>query len=161
MVCFTITACVVYLFHLKQLPVTSNGGVISHSVPWVPSLGIYFNVYLDGLSLLFALLITGIGTLVVLYSIYYLSKKKEQLNNFYVYLLMFMGAMLGVVLSDNLIVLYVFWELTSLASSLLISYWYHREKSIYGAQKSMLITVFGGFVNAWWFFIALCHDWNI
>lgn len=136
---------VLFVYFIQQLPVTSNGGVIEHSVPWVPSLGIHFNVYLDGLSLLFALLITGIGTLVVLYSIYYLSKKKEQLNNFYVYLLMFMGAMLGVVLSDNLIVLYVFWELTSLASSLLISYWYHREKSTYGAQKSMLITVFGGF----------------
>jgi multicomponent Na+:H+ antiporter subunit A len=126
------------------LPITSAGEVIEHTVPWVPSLGINFTVYLDGLSLLFLLLITGIGTLVILYSIYYLSKKTEKLNNFYVYLLMFMGAMLGVVLSDNLIVLYVFWELTSLASSLLISYWFHREKSTYGAQKSMLITVFGG-----------------
>ncbi|TWI56364.1 Na+/H+ antiporter subunit A [Halalkalibacter nanhaiisediminis] len=136
---------VLFIYFIQQLPVTSNGDVISHSVPWVPSLGIHFNVYLDGLSVLFALLITGIGTLVVLYSIYYLSKTKEKLNNFYVYLLMFMGAMLGVVLSDNLIVLYVFWELTSLASSLLISYWYYRKQSIYGAQKSMLITVFGGF----------------
>src|SRR5690606_22636363 len=75
---------------------------------------------------------------------YYLSKEKEQLNNFYVYLLMFMGAMLGVVLSDNLIVLYTFWELTSFSSFLLIGYWYKRERSRYGAQKSMLITVFGG-----------------
>ncbi|MCG3055814.1 NAD(P)H-quinone oxidoreductase subunit F, partial [Escherichia coli] len=76
--------------------------------------------------------------------IYYLSKTKESLHTFYVYLLMFMGAMLGVVLSDNLIVLYSFWELTSLSSFLLIGYWYQREKSRYGAQKSMLITVFGG-----------------
>ncbi|MFP3490471.1 Na+/H+ antiporter subunit A, partial [Staphylococcus sp. SIMBA_130] len=82
---------------------------VLRSVPWVPSLGISFDLYIDGLSLLFALLISGIGTLVVLYSIYYLSKHKEKLNNFYVYLLLFMGAMLGVVLSDNLIVLYVFW----------------------------------------------------
>ncbi|GAE33330.1 Na+/H+ antiporter subunit A [Halalkalibacter akibai] len=135
---------VLFVYFIQYLPVTSDGGVIEYTVPWVPSLGINFTVYLDGLSLLFALLISGIGTLVVLYSIYYLSKKTEQLNNFYVYLLMFMGAMFGVVLSDNLIVLYVFWELTSLASSLLISYWFHREKSTYGAQKSMLITVFGG-----------------
>ncbi|MBU8905604.1 Na+/H+ antiporter subunit A [Desertibacillus haloalkaliphilus] len=134
-----------FVFFLQFLPITSNGGVIHETVPWVPSLGINFTVYLDGLSLLFALLISGIGSLVVLYSIYYLSKKTESLNNFYVYLLMFMGAMFGVVISDNLIVLYVFWELTSLASSLLISYWFHREKSTYGAQKSMLITVFGGF----------------
>ncbi|WP_096201345.1 Na+/H+ antiporter subunit A [Bacillus sp. FJAT-45350] len=136
---------VLFIYFLQQLPVISNGGNILYTVPWVPSLGINFTVYLDGLSLLFALLITGIGALVVLYSIYYLSKKTEAIHNFYVYLLMFMGAMLGVVISDNLIVLYVFWELTSLASSLLISYWFHREKSIYGAQKSMLITVFGGF----------------
>lgn len=135
---------ILFIYFIGFLPVTSDGGVITEAVPWVPSLGINFIVYLDGLSLLFLLLITGIGTLVVLYSIYYLSKKTEKLNNFYVYLLMFMGAMLGVVLSDNLIVLYVFWELTSLASSLLIGYWFHREKSTYGAQKSMLITVFGG-----------------
>ncbi|WP_096434543.1 Na+/H+ antiporter subunit A [Alteribacter populi] len=119
---------------------------VTHSVPWVPSLDINFTIHLDGLSLLFALLITGIGALVVLYSIFYIANKKDEpLNNFYVYLLMFMGAMLGVVLSDNLIVIYVFWELTSLASSLLIAYWFHKEKSRYGAQKSMLITVTGGF----------------
>lgn len=119
---------------------------VEHTVPWVPSLGINFSVYLDGLSLLFGLLITGIGTLVVLYSIFYIKNKvDEPLNNFYVYLLMFMGAMLGVVFSDNLIVLYVFWELTSLSSTLLIAYWFHKEKSRYGAQKSMLITVSGGF----------------
>jgi multicomponent Na+:H+ antiporter subunit A len=134
-----------FIYFIRFIPITSAGDVIKYSVPWVPSLGINFTVYLDGLSLLFVLLITGIGSLVVLYSIYYLSKKTESLNNFYVYLLMFMGAMLGVVLSDNLIVLYTFWELTSLASSLLISYWYHRKKSTYGAQKSMLITVLGGF----------------
>ncbi len=134
-----------FIYFIQYLTVTSSGEVVEHTVPWVPSLGINFTVFIDGLSILFALLITGIGTLVILYSIFYLSKKTESLNNFYVYLLMFMGAMLGVVLSDNLIVLYVFWELTSLASSLLISYWFHREKSTYGAQKSMLITVFGGF----------------
>ncbi|SDY50347.1 multicomponent Na+:H+ antiporter subunit A [Evansella caseinilytica] len=136
-----------FVYLLQYLPV---GGErlepLQLEVPWVPSLGINFTIYLDGLSLLFALLITGIGALVVLYSIYYIANKKDEpLNNFYVYLLMFMGAMLGVVLSDNLIVIYVFWELTSLASSLLIAYWFHKEKSRYGAQKSMLITVTGGF----------------
>ncbi|USK33249.1 Na+/H+ antiporter subunit A [Bacillus sp. F19] len=120
------------------------GETVQSTVNWIPSLGINFTVYVDGLSLLFALLITGIGSLVVLYSIYYLSKEKEKLNHFYVYLLMFMGAMLGVVLSDNVIVLYTFWEFTSLSSFLLIGYWYHREKSRYGALKSMMITVFGG-----------------
>ncbi|MEF3328446.1 Na+/H+ antiporter subunit A [Oceanobacillus oncorhynchi] len=139
-----ILPLVLFIYFLSFIPRTSSGEAILNNLDWVPSLGINFNVYVDGLSLLFALLITGIGALVVLYSIYYLSKRKEKLNNFYVYLLMFMGAMLGVVLSDNLIVIYVFWEVTSIASSLLISYWYTREKSIYGAQKSMYITVFGG-----------------
>ncbi len=140
-----ILPVILFIYFIQFLPTVSNGDIISNSVPWVPSLGIHFNVYVDGLSLLFALLITGIGSLVVLYSIFYLSKIKEQLHKFYVYLLLFMGAMLGVVLSDNLIVLYTFWELTSLASALLISYWYTRKKSRDGAQKSMLITVFGGF----------------
>ncbi|UTW69964.1 hypothetical protein KHA80_03905 [Anaerobacillus sp. HL2] len=107
-----------------------------------PSLDINFTVYLDGLGLLFALLITGIGSLVVLYSIYYLSKNKEPLNNFYVYLLMFMGAMLGVVLSDNLIVLYVFWEFTSLSSFLLIAYWYERRKVSTMVPKNLCLLLF-------------------
>src|SRR5690625_2372359 len=135
---------ILFIYLFSSLSEISDGNVIHHSISWVPSLGINFDVYLDGLSMLFALLITGIGTLVILYSIYYLSNKSEKLNQFYVYMLMFMGAMLGIVLSDNLIVLYVFWEVTSVSSSLLISYWYHREKSVQGALKSMYITVFGG-----------------
>ncbi|MCH3078515.1 Na+/H+ antiporter subunit A, partial [Listeria monocytogenes] len=77
-------------------------------------------------------------------SIYYLGKKKARLSNFYTFLFIFMTAMLGVVLSDNLIVLYLFWELTSISSFLWIGYWYHRERSRYGARKSRMITVFGG-----------------
>lgn len=140
-----ILPILLFAYFLSFISQVSNGNPVIETVQWIPSLDINFTVYLDGLGLLFALLITGIGSLVVLYSIYYLSKNKEPLNNFYVYLLMFMGAMLGVVLSDNLIVLYVFWEFTSLSSFLLIAYWYEREKSRYGAQKSMLITVSGGF----------------
>ncbi|MRX73580.1 Na+/H+ antiporter subunit A [Bacillus lacus] len=133
-----------FVYFVQFIPRNMNGQTTISTAEWIPSLGINFTALVDGLGLLFALLITGIGALVVLYSIYYLSKEKEQLHSFYVYLLMFMGAMLGVVLSDNMIVLYTFWELTSLSSFLLIGYWYHREKSRYGAQKSMLITVFGG-----------------
>lgn len=133
-----------FSYLLTYLSVTTNQQTVAETLNWIPSLGINFTAKVDGLGLLFALLITGIGSLVVLYSIYYLGKEKEKLGNFYVYLLMFMGAMLGVVLSDNLIVMYGFWELTSFSSFLLIGYWYHREKSRYGAQKSMMITVFGG-----------------
>ncbi len=114
------------------------------TVLWMPSFSINFTVLLDGLALLFALLITGIGALVIFYSIFYLNKKKEKLNLFYFYLLLFMGAMLGIVISDNLIVLYTFWEITSLSSFLLIGYWNGRSKSRNGALKSMIITIFGG-----------------
>ena len=93
----------------------------------MPHIGMNFDLYLDGLSILFSLLITGIGSLVVLYSIGYLSKS-EQLGNFYCYLLLFMGAMLGVVLSDNLIILYLFWELTSFSS---FTYLFLEKKGIY------------------------------
>lgn len=117
--------------------------VIQQSYHWIPSLGINFDLQLDGLSLLFVLLISGIGALVVLYSIYYLDRS-ERLNHFYIYLLMFMAAMFGVVLSDNVFVLYTFWELTSISSFLLIGYWHFKEQSRYGALKSMMITVFGG-----------------
>ncbi|MDF2936465.1 MAG: monovalent cation/H antiporter, subunit 1 [Paenibacillaceae bacterium] len=134
-----------FVFFLLELPGIQRGEPVSASVPWMPSLGIHLQLYLDGLALLFALLITGVGTLVTLYSIFYLNKTKEVLHLFYVYLLLFMGAMLGVVLSDNLMVLYGFWELTSISSFLLIAFWNHRGKSVYGAQKSLLITVFGGF----------------
>jgi multicomponent Na+:H+ antiporter subunit A len=118
---------------------------VIHSVPWIPSLNIHFTIYLDSLSLLFVLLITGIGALVVFYSIFYMSKDREKLHLFYAYLMLFMGAMLGSVLSDNLLVLYAFWELTSVSSFLLIAFWYHRKRSRYGAQKSMFITMSGGF----------------
>lgn len=126
------------------LPV-SEGKSSLYSLPWIPSYNIDISFYLDGLSLVFGLLISGIGTLVVIYSIYYLSKTRELLHNFYVYLLLFMGAMLGVVFSDNLIGFYLFWELTSVSSFLLIAFWYHRKKSRFGAQKAMLITITGGF----------------
>lgn len=134
-----------FVYWLSYLPSVREGEFVERTLPWIPSLGIDLTLVVDGLGLLFALLISGIGSLVVFYSIFYLSKTKESLKHFYLYLLLFMGAMLGVVLSDNLIALYGFWELTSLSSFLLIAFWYGREKSRAGAMKSMLITVFGGF----------------
>jgi len=135
----------IFAYCLSLLPVVRSGETVAHSLPWMPSFGIELAFVADGWSLLFALLISGIGSLVTLYSIFYLSRTKEQVRHFYVYLLLFMGAMLGLVMSDNLIAMYGFWELTSLSSFLLIAFWYRREKSQAGALKSMLITVFGGF----------------
>ena len=134
---------VIFIYLLSLIQSTMSGHTVMKTLNWMPHFGMNFNLYLDGLSLLFSLLITGIGSLVVLYSIGYLSKS-EQLGNFYCYLLLFMGAMLGVVLSDNVIILYLFWELTSFSSFLLISFWRERQASIYGAQKSLIITVLGG-----------------
>ncbi|MGE6629899.1 Na+/H+ antiporter subunit A [Bacillus sp. NPDC077027] len=139
-----ILPILLFSYFIQMLKFTSNGRTLFSQAEWIPSLGMNFTVYVDGLSILFALLITGIGALVVLYSIFYLSKEKEQLGSFYTYLLMFMSAMLGVVLSDNMVVLYLFWEFTSISSFLLIGYWYQRERSRYGATKSLLITVLGG-----------------
>ena len=132
---------IIFIYFLQY--VGGNFSVHTQSLKWIPSLGINIDLYLDGLSLLFVLLISGIGSLVVLYSIFYLDQT-ERLGHFYVYLLMFMSAMLGVVLSDNIFVLYTFWELTSISSFLLIGYWHFKERSRYGALKSLLITVFGG-----------------
>ncbi|HLR66880.1 MAG TPA: Na+/H+ antiporter subunit A [Virgibacillus sp.] len=126
------------------IPTIARGETYLYTAQWIPSFDIYFSTYLDGLSMIFGLLITGVGALVILYSIYYLSSK-ESLQHFYIYLMLFMGAMLGVVFSDNIMVLYVFWELTSISSFLLIAFWYHRKGSRYGARKSLLITVGGGF----------------
>ncbi|MFD0590236.1 Na+/H+ antiporter subunit A [Paenibacillus sp. GCM10027627] len=135
---------VLFAAMLSLIPEIGEGEAIRASIAWIPSLGVDFTVYGDGLSLLFSLLITGIGSLVMLYSIFYLDRSKEKLAHFYTYLMLFMGAMLGLVLSDNLMVLYGFWEMTSISSFLLIAFWHEREKSRYGALKSMVITVFGG-----------------
>lgn len=139
-----IVPALLFVYFASLIPAVSQRDTVSGNIPWIPSLDIGFNLYLDGLSLMLTLLITGIGVLVVLYSIFYMDMK-EALNRFYLYLLMFMGAMLGVVLSDNMIVLYGFWELTSITSFLLIAFHYKRKASTSGAQKSFLITVFGGF----------------
>src|SRR5699024_4464171 len=125
-----IVPVVLLIYYTSFIQTTMSGETAISSLPWIPSLGISFVSYIDGLSLLFTLLITGIGALVVLYSIFYL--------------LMFMTAMLGIVQSDNVITLYLFWELTSISSFLLIGYWYTKDRSRFGALKSMLITVFGG-----------------
>ena len=98
---------------------------------------------LDGLGLLFAGLILGIGGLVVLYARYYLSEQ-DNLGRLYAYLLLFMGAMLGVVLSENLIQMLMFWELTSLSSFLLIGYWRQREDARRGARMALAMTGAGG-----------------
>ncbi|MGF1545962.1 MAG: monovalent cation/H+ antiporter subunit A [Thiotrichales bacterium] len=112
-------------------------------LPWLSLVGVDLVFRLDGLGLLFALLILGIGLLVILYARYYLSER-DSLGRLYAYLLLFMGSMLGVVLSENLIQLLIFWELTSLSSFLLISYWYQSKEARNGARMALAITGAGG-----------------
>src|SRR6185312_6249868 len=98
-------------------PLIVNGGVIRHTMEWVPDLGLEFSLRMDGFAWILAMLITGIGFLVVLYARYYMSPA-DPVPRFYSFLLAFMGAMLGIVLSGNLIQLVFFWDLTSLFSFL-------------------------------------------
>mgnify|MGYP003373822274 CR=1 FL=1 len=119
-------------------------GAVPHwSVDWLPSLGLAFGLRMDGLAWLFALLILGIGALVVLYAAWYLDPR-DPAARFFAFLMLFMGAMLGVVLADNLLLLVVFWESTSLASFLLIGYWHHRSDAREGARMALTITGAGG-----------------
>jgi len=113
------------------------------SVPWIPSLGLDLHFRADGLAWLFALLITGIGLLVVIYAAWYLDPE-EPSPRFFTFLLMFMGAMLGIVLSGNLLLLVLFWELTSLSSFLLIGWWHRRDEAREGARMALAITGAGG-----------------
>ena len=119
------------------------GEVVLQSVPWIPTLGVELAFRLDGLSLLFALLITGIGTFIVLYTGGYLHGHEHQ-GRFYLFIIAFMGAMLGLVLADDIITLFVFWELTSITSFLLIGFNHEDTSSRRSAVQALLVTAFGG-----------------
>lgn len=119
------------------------GQVLYERISWVPSLGLEFTLRMDGLAWVFAMLVLGIGLLVVLYARYYMSSE-DPVPRFFSFLLAFMGAMLGVVLSGNLIQLVIFWELTSLTSFLLIAYWHHRADARRGARMAFTVTATGG-----------------
>ncbi len=131
--------CLLYSAHEQVFA----GGMLQFHQPWLTSIGLDLSLRLDGLAFLFALLILGIGLLVILYARYYLGKE-EPVGRFYAFLLLFMGAMLGVVLADNLLLMMVFWELTSLSSFLLIGFWGHRSDARRGARMALTVTGFGG-----------------
>src|SRR5690349_8267491 len=120
-----------------------NGEVVQYRAPWLPKLGLEFSLRMDGFAWVLAALVTGIGFLVVLYARYYMSPV-DPLPRFFSFLLAFMGAMLGIVLSGNLIQLVFFWELTSLFSFLLIGYWHQTAQARDGARMALIITSAGG-----------------
>jgi multicomponent K+:H+ antiporter subunit A len=122
-----------------------GGEVLAVSAPWVPALGLDFSLLVDPLGLLFAGLILGIGLLVVIYAHFYLAAH-EATGRFFASLMLFQGAMLGIVLSGNILLLLVFWELTSLSSFLLIGFWRHSAEARQGARMALAVTGGGGLV---------------
>jgi multicomponent K+:H+ antiporter subunit A len=120
-----------------------DGEAVRQTIDWIPAIGLDLSFRLDGLSLLFLLLILGIGLLVILYARYYLSSK-DSMGQFYAYLMLFMSAMVGIVISNNLIQLWMFWELTSISSFLLISFWSHKSDARKGARMALTVTGAGG-----------------
>lgn len=140
---FAVLPAVLTLYFILLLPGVAAGEIQKMALPWAPALGLSLSFRADGLSLLFTLLISGIGTLVFFYAGGYL-KGNPQLDRFYFWMLVFMAAMLGVALADNLILLYIFWELTSLSSFFLIGFDHDRSDARTAALQALLVTGAGG-----------------
>ena len=123
----------------RLLGPVASGRVLTETHPWAPSLGVALSLRADGWSLLFALLICGVGALVVVFADAYLAGHPRR-GRFHAYLLFFMASMLGVVLADNLIALYLFWELTTVSSFLLIGFYHDDAGSRAAAWQALLVT---------------------
>ena len=144
--CATLTGAVTataLLLLALEAPAVLSGETVTTRIDWLPALGLNANFRLDGLGLLFAGLILGIGLLIILYARFYLSKS-DPMGVFFTYLMLFQGAMVGIVLSDNILLLLIFWELTSLSSFLLIGYWKHLAEGRQGARMALAVTGGGG-----------------
>jgi multicomponent K+:H+ antiporter subunit A len=137
-----ITAAALALL-MSAAPAVFEGQVLLGFAEWVPAIGLNLGFRLDGLALLFAGLITAIGLLIVLYGAFYLHHD-DPAGKFFSLLMLFMAAMLGIALSDNLLLLVVFWELTSISSFLLVGYWGHKEEARQGARMALAVTGGGG-----------------
>ncbi|MEM7032743.1 MAG: putative monovalent cation/H+ antiporter subunit A, partial [Chloroflexota bacterium] len=133
------------IYFVRFLNLIDAENTVKESIDWVPTLGVSLSFHVDGLSLVFALLICGIGTLIVLYASSYL-EGDPLLGRLYAYLLAFMASMLGLVLADNIITLFIFWELTSITSYLLIGFDHKREEARWAASQALVITGAGGLV---------------
>ncbi|MDE0983349.1 MAG: monovalent cation/H+ antiporter subunit A [Yoonia sp.] len=128
---------------MTHLPAVMAGELVTARLDWIPLLGLNVTLMLDGLGFFFAMLILGIGLLIIAYARFYLSRE-DNMGEFFTYLLLFQGAMVGIVLSDNILLLLVFWELTSLSSFLLIGYWKHLPEGRQGARMALTVTGMGG-----------------
>ncbi len=138
-----VVSLAVTLLVASLYPHMADTGIVRLTFAWAPSLGVDFILRMDGFAWLFALLIAAMGLLVVVYARYYMSPT-DPVPRFFAFFLSFMGAMLGIVLSGQIIQLVLFWELTSLASFFLIAYWHHRREARRGARMALLLTGSGG-----------------
>lgn len=139
-----ISALACLIITLSLTPYVYNQGIVKISFDWIPVHGVYLTLRMDGYAWLFSVIISAMGALIALYAHYYMSSE-DPVPRFFSFLQSFMGAMLGVVIAGNLIQLVVFWELTSLASFMLIGYWQHRVDARRGARMALLVTGAGGF----------------
>ena len=140
---FSAFPAVLALYFLSHMGEVTAGEGVRAVYPWVPAMGLQLSFNLDGLGLLFALAITVVGTLIITYAGTYL-EGHPSLPRFYLFILMFMASMLGVVLSDNLIALFVFWELTSVTSYFLIGFEHDKDTARAAALQALLVTGTGG-----------------
>nr|WP_251363666.1 monovalent cation/H+ antiporter subunit A [Epibacterium ulvae] len=138
-----LTTLLAFIGLMLHAPAILRGDVITAKFDWMPGLGLNANFFLDGLGFMFAGLILGIGLLIIVYARFYLSRQ-DPMGQFYTFLLLFQGAMVGIVTSDNILLLLVFWELTSLSSFLLIGYWKHLPEGRQGARMALTVTGMGG-----------------
>lgn len=134
----------VFAWLLWHVPEAAEGSVVTERLPWIPALGIELSFRLDPLALLLALIVTGVGALVLLYCTWYFRDDEPQLGRFAGLLLAFAGVMLGLVTADDVFVLFTFWELTSVLSYLLIGHDSAKRESRGAALQALTVTVFGG-----------------
>lgn len=138
-VAFSALAAALAVGLLLMLPRVLGGDPVVIDAPWIEEFHVRFAVRLDALALLMSVLVTGVGAVVLHYSATYMMEHPSR-DRFYLYLLSFMGAMLGIILSENLFVLFLFWELTSVTSFLLIGLDHHREAARDAALRALLLT---------------------
>ena len=132
-----------FVYYLSLLPGINAGALVTERFAWLPVYDLDLSFYIDGFSILFSLIVLGIGTFILVYAGYYM-RPYPMKGRFMGYLVFFMASMLGVVVSGNLITLFVFWELTSISSYLLIGYFHEKPEARSAALQALLITGFGG-----------------
>ncbi|WP_189426217.1 hydrogen gas-evolving membrane-bound hydrogenase subunit E [Devosia pacifica] len=133
----------IFLFLASFIEPVTHGEVVRASLSWVPIQQLSLSFLIDGLSLMFAMTISGIGTLIIIYAGAYLAGHEHQ-GRFLGFMMAFMGAMLGLVLADNMLALFTFWELTSVSSFMLIGFDHYRQAARRAATQALVITNFGG-----------------